>query len=100
VFLGRETSTHYFSCSGGSDADSTKKHIETRYAGLVFLYPVGSVGRVVYFWGMKHRRIIYHAQVGRCKYQKKRDETRYAEVVFLHLVGSAGSVLWSRAPGA
>jgi hypothetical protein len=45
---GRETSIHYFSCSGGTGTYSTKKRAGTPYAELVFLHPVVSVGDVVY----------------------------------------------------
>jgi hypothetical protein len=40
--------THYFSCSGVTDMDLTKKHVRTRYAELVSFLSVGSVGHVVH----------------------------------------------------
>jgi hypothetical protein len=45
---GRETSIHYFSCSGGTGTNSTKKCAGTPYAELVFLHLVVSAGHVVY----------------------------------------------------
>jgi hypothetical protein len=41
-----EILTHYFSCSGGTGVDRTKKCVETRYVVLVFLHPVRSVGHI------------------------------------------------------
>jgi hypothetical protein len=44
-----------------------KKRLGICYAELVFLHLVASVGHVVYspcIWGVKHRRTIFHAQVG------------------------------------
>jgi hypothetical protein len=42
-----------------------KKHVETRYAELVSLFSVVSVGHVVHLCvcGVKHRHAISHAQV-------------------------------------
>jgi hypothetical protein len=48
VSPGRETSTHYFSCSGGTGTNFTKKLVGTHYAKLVFLHPLGSAGHVAY----------------------------------------------------
>jgi hypothetical protein len=48
VHLGREMSTHYFSCLGGPGAVSIKS-AATRYAKLVFLHPLGYAGHVVYY---------------------------------------------------
>jgi hypothetical protein len=45
---GRETSTHYFSCSVGAQCSFHKKCIVTRYAEFVFFHPVGSVDHVVH----------------------------------------------------
>jgi hypothetical protein len=44
---GRKMSMHYFSCTGGTSMDLTKKRTRTRYAKLVFLHLVVSVGHVV-----------------------------------------------------
>jgi hypothetical protein len=43
----RETSMHYFSCSGGTGVDYIIKPIGTLYSELVFLHLVGSTGRIV-----------------------------------------------------
>jgi hypothetical protein len=49
VRLWHETSKHYFSCSGGTSTDSTKKRAGTCHAELVFLHPVGSVGLQMHY---------------------------------------------------
>jgi hypothetical protein len=44
-----------------------KKRFKTRYAKLVFLHSVGSMGHCSAFWRVrvvKHRRIIFDAPVG------------------------------------
>jgi hypothetical protein len=46
VHPGNKTSTHYFSCWGGTDIDLTKKLTGTHYVELVFLHSVGSAGHV------------------------------------------------------
>jgi hypothetical protein len=45
--LGHETSTHYFSCSGGTCPDSTKARQDMSHQRCV-LHPVGSAGRLVH----------------------------------------------------
>jgi hypothetical protein len=46
---GRETSTFYFSSSGGTGTHSTKSASGHIMPTLCFLYPVGFAGLVVHF---------------------------------------------------
>jgi hypothetical protein len=67
VHLGRETSMHYFSCSGGPGAVSKKKRTRTRYAELVFfesgeIYGSRSAFRCIP--SVKHQHTIFHALLG------------------------------------
>jgi hypothetical protein len=48
VCPGCETSTHYFSCSGGTGTDSTKSVPGHVTSNLCFLHPMGSAGYVVH----------------------------------------------------
>jgi hypothetical protein len=44
---GHETSTHYFSCLGGTGTNRQKQTV-TRYAEQVFLHPVGFACHIVH----------------------------------------------------
>jgi hypothetical protein len=75
----------------------------TRYAKLVFLHPVGSVGDAVHSGASAVRNI--HALFvilgwERYGFHKKHIGTCYAEPVFLHPVGSAGHIVHSGASGS
>jgi hypothetical protein len=96
---GHETSTHYFSCLGGTGTNRQKQTV-TRYAEQVFLHPVGFACHIVHCGVSGPRNIdALFFMLGLAKYEflKKRVGTRYVEVVFLHVVGYAGHVLHSGA---
>jgi hypothetical protein len=97
VHPGCEMSMHYFSCLGGTGTNSTKQHIGTRCAELVFLHPVASTRHIVHSGAGRAQNIIaLFFMLGWARYglQKKRIRTRYAEHVFLNLVGSTGHVVY------
>jgi hypothetical protein len=94
VRLGFKTSTHYFSCLGGTGTDSTK---------LVFLHSVGSAGYAVHFNGFGARNVgslFFMLTWAWCSLHKKRVRTRYAKLVFLHLMGSVDHIVHFGASGA
>jgi hypothetical protein len=98
-----ETSTHYFSCSGGTLTDSTKKHIRKSYPELEFLQPVGSTGHIAHFVASRVRNVdvlFFLLRWDLYGFHKKRTGTHYAELEFLHPVGSTGHVVHSSECGA
>jgi hypothetical protein len=86
---GRETSMHYFSCSGGPGAFSIKNNARTHYAKLVFLYLVRSAGHLEHS-GVFRARIVdalfFMPGWDRYRFDKQCAGTQYAELVFLHPV--------------
>jgi hypothetical protein len=76
-----------------------KKHAGTRYAELVFLQPVGSVGHLLHSGGMKRRHTFFMILWDQYGFEKKRAMTRYIDLVFLHPVGSGGHIMHSGAFG-
>jgi hypothetical protein len=80
-----------------------KKHTGTRYAELVFLHLVGSVGHVLDSDASATQNVIaLFVKLGwdRFGFDKKCTGIRYAELVFLHPVASVGGVVHSDASRA
>jgi hypothetical protein len=99
---GHEMSTHYFSCAVAR-CSFHKKRAETRYANVVILHPVGSVGHVVHSGASRAQNVyILFFKLGwaRCCFHIKHVGTRYTKLVFLHPVGSVGYTVHSDTSGA
>jgi hypothetical protein len=85
---------------GWARCGSHKKRIETHYANLVFLHPVGSAGQVVRSGASGVRNVgALFFMIGWASWgsHKKRTRKHYVALVFLHLVGSAGHLVCSGA---
>jgi hypothetical protein len=79
-----------------------KKRPGTRYAKLVFLHPVGSVGHVVYSIASGAQNVValfFMLRWAQGGFYQKHIRTRYAELLFLHPVGSLGHVVHYAASG-
>jgi hypothetical protein len=99
---GCETSTHYFSCSGGLGAISIRSALGHVMLILCFLHPVGSAGHIVYSSASKVRNVdaaFFMLRWVQCGYHEKLVGTHNVELVFLHLVGFMGHVAQSAASG-
>jgi hypothetical protein len=72
LHLEHEISTHYFACSRGPSAVSTKTCPDTLY-GTCVLHLVGSVGQIVHSVATRPRKCrctIFHARVGPVRIQQ------------------------------
>jgi hypothetical protein len=102
VGLGREMSTHYFSCSAGPGAifiKSAPRHIAPNFCFYIWwdlwLYNAFRCIRAT-----KHQRTFFLLRWDQHGFDKKRTGTCYDELVFLHMVGSVGHVYYSSVSGA
>jgi hypothetical protein len=80
-----------------------KKRAGTRFAELVFLHPVGSVGHVMHSSASGARNVntlFFILGWDLYGYGKMRTWTPYPKYVFLHPVGSVGHVVYNSASGA
>jgi hypothetical protein len=73
VRLGHETSTHYFSCLGGTSTDSTKSASGQVMSNLCLLSGgiYRSHGAFQCVYGAKHRHGIFHARVALVRFPYK-----------------------------
>jgi hypothetical protein len=97
-----ETSTHYFSCSGGTSTDS-RKNAPRHVTPYLFSHSVGSAGDVVHSVVSEMQNINALLFMLGCDwygFHKKHVGTRYAKLVFLHPVESSGHVVHFGASGA
>jgi hypothetical protein len=98
VHSDRETSTHYFSWFGAPGAEHTNS-AGTRYAELVVLHLMGSVGHVVCYVAYRARNIdalFFMLGCAQCRSHKQHGGTRYAELMFFNMVGSTRHVVHLR----
>jgi hypothetical protein len=79
-----------------------KKCTRTRYAGLVFLHPVGPAGHIVHSGAFGERNadtLFFVLGLDRYGFNKKHVGTHYAELVFLYPMAAACHIVHSRAFG-
>jgi hypothetical protein len=77
-----------------------KYRAETRYAELVFLHSVGSMGYMVHSGVFRAQNVValfFMLLWDRYGFDKERARTRYTELLFLHPMGSTGHLVHSGA---
>jgi hypothetical protein len=97
---GHETSTHYFSRSGGTSDVSVKSVSGQVTSNFCFFHLVGYPDLVVHFGAFGARNVdalFFMLGWECCDFHKKHVGTSYIELVFLHLVGYVGHVVHSGA---
>jgi hypothetical protein len=99
--LGHESSTQYFSRSGGTGAVSIKTHQGKLRQTRVFASRgiCGSRSALQCIWGVECRSTIFQARVGLVGFPQKAHRDTLRQSCVLHPVGSVGHVIHCGASG-
>jgi hypothetical protein len=99
---GSEISVHYFSCSGGPNADLTGSVPGHVMLNLCFCIQCDLLvtSCVWVCLGREMSTLFFMLEWAQCGSHKKRVGTRYAKLVFFHLVRFVGHMVCSVASGA